>query len=361
MNETIDVIFPNYNKKAYISECLSSLLEQTYTNWRCIVVDSFSDDGSWEIIKDLSQHDARFELYQIPKSKKSFYEAWNFGLYKVTNSYFCILTSDDIWQLSWLETAIQSLSENKNAICAAAKTKLIDVDSRWGDTAPANLLGERFFQTSESAPQTRNGLASSVASYFIGPIYTSIHSLLMRSEVLHQGEKFSEDLGPTADYEWYIKIGLYGDIIYHPETVVGWRKYEGQVTTIKKQEYYGSCSQKIHLRMRGKVAQKLGSASDTFIAMASNYDYRVLAYHYARPWLANLITQPSVDFPRLIEVLFTMPREVLLDCFCRIRGKYFFYEESIATAQKFYRNYLETINASEIVTNYSDDREKNIF
>ena len=346
MNETIDIVFPNYNKEPYISECLSSLLDQTYTSWRCIVIDNFSDDGSWDVIKSFAQEDMRFELYQMPKPMRSFYETWNYGLAKVKNSYFCVLTSDDVWSSNWLEVAVQSLIKNQNAICAAAKTKLIDADSKWGDTAPANLLGETFFQTNESAPQIRNGLENCIATYFIGPIYTSIHSLLMRSEILERGERFAEDLGPTADYEWYIKLGLYGSIVYHPEIYVGWRKYEGQATTIKQQENYGSYSQNIHLRMRNKIAQKLGVVSDEFIAVADNYDRRILAYHYARPWAANILTQPLVEIPRLFKVLLTMPKEVFLDFFYRFRGEYFFFEESVATAKKFRSDYLKTINAS---------------
>ncbi|MCS6794308.1 MAG: glycosyltransferase family 2 protein, partial [Oscillatoriaceae bacterium SKYG93] len=73
---------------------------QSYTNWRCIVIDSFSHDGSWEIIQDFSERDKRFELYQIPKNI-NFYHTWNFGLSKVKNKYFCILTSDDVWNKEW--------------------------------------------------------------------------------------------------------------------------------------------------------------------------------------------------------------------------------------------------------------------
>ena len=335
MSETIDVVFPNYNKKAYISECLSSLLDQTYTNWRCIVIDGFSDDGSWEIIKDVSRNDTRFELHQIPKSRKSCFEAWNFGLSKVKNSYFCVLTSDDVLHSSWLETAVKSLAKNPNAICAAARTRLIDANSQWENVTLANLMGEQFFHTNESAPQIRNGLENCIATYFIGPIYTSIHSLLMRSEILEQGERFAEDLGPTADDEWCIKLGLYGDIVYHPNIFVGWRKYEGQITTIKKQEYYGDCRQKIHRRMRDKIARKLGKNSDEFIAIADEYDRRILAYHYARPWWANLATNPAVEIPKLLKILYTMPKEVMLDGLFKLRGKYFFIEESMATAKRF--------------------------
>lgn len=341
MNERIDIVFPNYNKKAYITECLNSLLAQTYSNWRCIVVDGFSDDGSWEIIQDFAQKDARFELYQLPRLG-NFYKAWNFGLSKVENPYFCILTSDDLWQQQWLEKGIISLSENENAVCVAAKTEKVNANDEWTGTALYNLVGDRFFQTSMSTPQTRAGIDNAIANYFIGPIYSSIHSLLMRSKIIRLGERFAEDLGSTADYEWYIKLGLYGDIIYHPEIEVGWRVYEGQATKPRNQEENGNFIQKIHLRNRDKVAQKLEGIVDNFEAIAQDYDNRILAYHYARSYLINIVYQPVTEIPRLLKVVSTMPRELLLDCLFKIRGKNFFLEESLATARQVVRQMAST-------------------
>ena len=339
MKETIDIVFPNYNKMPYIRECLNSLLAQTYTKWRCIVVDNFSDDGSWEIIQEFTKQDNRFELYQIQKPTTSFYKTWNFGLAKVENPYFCILTSDDVWSKEWLELALKSLMANKNARAAAARTTIINSDSQWKSIATFNAAGERFF-TTESIPQSRKGIVSSIASYFIGPIYTSIHSLVMKSEILTQGIRFTEDVGSTADYEWYIRLGLYGDIIYHPEIEVGWRVYEGQSTKRNEQAKYGNFIQKIHDRTRHEISSQLDSTlAETFVQMAESYDRTILAYHYARPYWVNIMTQPSIEIPRFFNVLYTMPQEMLIDfLFKIIRGKYFFIEESIATATKFYHH-----------------------
>ena len=335
MSETVDVILPNYNKQPYITQCLKSLQEQTYSNWHCIVVDGFSDDGSWEIIQNFAQKDSRFELHQLPRIG-NFYQAWNFGLIKVQNPYFCILTSDDLWQKQWLEQGIKSLTKNKNAVCAAAKTKEIDAHDQWKHTALYNLVGDRFFETDISTPQIRSRIPNVIANYFIGPIYSSIHSLLMRSEIIQQGEKFAEDLGSTADYEWYIKLGLYGDVIYHPDVEVGWRVYEEQATKPRNQEENGKFIQKIHLRNRDKIAQRLEGIINDFEAIAQKYDDRILAYHYARSYLINIANRPGAEVPRLLKVVSTMPKELLMDCLFKIRGKNFFLEESLATARQVF-------------------------
>ena len=267
---------------------------------------------------------------------KTVYEAWNFGLSKVTNNYFCILTSDDLWEHNWLDIAINSLKYNPNCICAAATTKLLNSNSEWGNKATFTSIGDRFFMTTENSPQLRNGLVNSLAHYFIGPLHTSIHSLLMRSTILYQGEKFAEDLGSAADYEWYIKLGFYGDILYLPNVSVGWRIYAGQVTKQAEQECTGNFVKKIHCRMRDKIAQRLGTIGKEFIVMADDYDRTILTYHYARPYLVNIFSKPFTEIPRLIKLMFTMPREFFYDFLFRVRGKYFFLEESLRRAKKFY-------------------------
>jgi glycosyltransferase involved in cell wall biosynthesis len=333
INQNIDIILPNYNKKPYITECLVSLVSQTYQNWRCIVVDGFSNDGSWEIIQNFAQNDSRFELYQMPRTG-NLYRAWNFGLSKVTNPYFCILTSDDVWDKNWLEVAVHSLEINKTAICAAARTKTIDSNSQWGNIAINSLMGERFFRTEDSQIQLRDGITSSIANYFLGSIYTSIHSLLIRSDVLKQGERFAEDVGSTADYEWYIRLSFYGNVIYHPEIEVGWRFYEGQATIPTNQVMNGNFIQKIHARTRNEIARKLDSLADEFREMAQQYDRQVLSYHYGRPCLVNLHTKPTTEFMKLLRICFKYPRAIFMDSLLKIEGKSYYVEESLYIARK---------------------------
>lgn len=333
-SEKIDIIIPNYNKQPYITECLNSLITQTYTNWRCIVVDNFSDDGSWEIIQEFAKQDKRFELHQIPKPTTSFYLTWNFGLSQVKNPYFCILTSDDIWPVNWLETALKSLVHYPNTVGAAAKTIAINQASESLGISIHNLMGDRFFNNPIST-QLRDGLVNAVAAYFLGPIYTSIHSLVMRSEILNQ-EKFAEDVGSTADCEWYIKLGLYGDIVYHPNVEVGWRIYQGQATQPKKQEENGQFMAIIHLRNRNLIAKKLEGLEDAFIKAAKEYDRRILTYHYARPCLANLRDRPLPEVTKLVKLFQNMPGEILKDFLYKFQGKSFFVEASIATTKEFY-------------------------
>ncbi len=48
----IEIIIPNWNGKGLLEHCLSSLRQQTFSNFRVIVVDNGSNDGSIKLVED---------------------------------------------------------------------------------------------------------------------------------------------------------------------------------------------------------------------------------------------------------------------------------------------------------------------
>ena len=48
----VTVIIPNYNGKKFLHDCLESLKKQTFRDFRVIIVDNGSTDGSQEYIKN---------------------------------------------------------------------------------------------------------------------------------------------------------------------------------------------------------------------------------------------------------------------------------------------------------------------
>ena len=51
----IDIILPNYNSSLFIKETIKSILNQTYKNWRLIIVDDLSDKKTRNILKKINK------------------------------------------------------------------------------------------------------------------------------------------------------------------------------------------------------------------------------------------------------------------------------------------------------------------
>ncbi|MGL6039433.1 MAG: glycosyltransferase family 2 protein, partial [Soonwooa sp.] len=59
-NQLISIIVPCYNQSQYLDECLQSVLDQTYQNWECIIVNDGSKDDTEEIALKWIVKDNRF-------------------------------------------------------------------------------------------------------------------------------------------------------------------------------------------------------------------------------------------------------------------------------------------------------------
>ena len=99
------IIIPVYNTEKYIDECLTSLLNQTYSNFEIIIVDDGSNDSSYSICKKYQRKDNRIKLYKQKNSGVS--SARNLGITKCNGEYILFVDSDDYLSYNALENIVK--------------------------------------------------------------------------------------------------------------------------------------------------------------------------------------------------------------------------------------------------------------
>ena len=114
MNSLASIITPSYNSVRYISECVESVLAQTYTSWEMIIVDDCSEDNSKQLITALSSNDIRIKTIFLD-SNIGAAEARNIALAKAKGQYIAFLDSDDLWEPHKLERQISFMNKNNIA------------------------------------------------------------------------------------------------------------------------------------------------------------------------------------------------------------------------------------------------------
>ena len=63
MTSAIDILLPTYNGRAYLAQQLDSLFAQTLQDWRLVVRDDGSTDGTREILERyLAMHPRRIAI-----------------------------------------------------------------------------------------------------------------------------------------------------------------------------------------------------------------------------------------------------------------------------------------------------------
>jgi glycosyltransferase involved in cell wall biosynthesis len=105
--ELVSIIVPCYNQAQYLDEALQSVLEQTYANWECIIVNDGSPDNTEEVAQKWISKDPRF-IY-IKKENGGLSSARNAGLNIAKGDCIQFLDSDDVLDKEKLQKSIQQI------------------------------------------------------------------------------------------------------------------------------------------------------------------------------------------------------------------------------------------------------------
>ena len=60
----VSIIVPCYNQAQYLDEALQSVLDQTYANWECIIINDGSPDNTKEVARKWVERDCRFIYFE---------------------------------------------------------------------------------------------------------------------------------------------------------------------------------------------------------------------------------------------------------------------------------------------------------
>jgi glycosyltransferase involved in cell wall biosynthesis len=107
-NPIVSVIIPTYNRGYIILDTLESVLNQTYANWECIVVDDWGDDDTDELIEKYIAKSNRFKYVKRPLTLiKGVSSCRNYGIDISKGEFILFLDSDDILASNALENRVK--------------------------------------------------------------------------------------------------------------------------------------------------------------------------------------------------------------------------------------------------------------
>lgn len=102
----VSIVMPVYNVEAYLAECISSVLNQTYKNFELIVVDDGSPDKCPEIIDKFAAQDPR--VVAIHQKNAGVDAARNNGIEAAKGKYIAFIDSDDGYEANYLEVLVEN-------------------------------------------------------------------------------------------------------------------------------------------------------------------------------------------------------------------------------------------------------------
>ena len=93
----VSVVTPVYNTEKYLSECIESVLAQTYENYEYVIVNNCSTDKSFEIAAFYAEKDDRIKLCNN-EAFLNIIPNWNQALNQISpQSKYCKIVHADDW------------------------------------------------------------------------------------------------------------------------------------------------------------------------------------------------------------------------------------------------------------------------
>jgi glycosyltransferase involved in cell wall biosynthesis len=218
MSNKVSVIIPCYNQAQYLDDALSSVLNQTYANWECIIVNDGSTDNTEEIANKWCELDSRFKY--VYKKNGGLSSARNAGLSKVNGKYIQFLDADDlikpnkfVQQLKDLEFAQVSVSDYFSF-----------VDGHIDKPAEHKYLSPVF---------TKLNYKKEIIWDWEYRKSFPPHCVLFQRKLLDKYHlKFNEALLNHEDWEFWVKLFYYSEsLICHDEVLSFYRVRQGSMST----------------------------------------------------------------------------------------------------------------------------------
>ena len=212
----VSVIINCHNSENYLNECILSVLNQSHYNLEVIIIDNFSTDKTYDIVKSFS--DNRIEYFKT-NSFLSLGDARNFGLNRAKGEYTSFLDSDDYWDPEKIKKSMRRIDENVGFVYS---------DVKYFDKKKSFNLYDR-----------RKAYFGSCFNELVLDYNLCLSSCLFSNKIMKKNKiKFDVNLEVCEDFDFFIQFARLTNIAYVNEVLVYYRLHEGSSTFNNRQLFF---------------------------------------------------------------------------------------------------------------------------
>lgn len=111
----ISIIIPTFNNFDFISETVTSIINQSSQDWECIIVDDRSALDFLTLIKDLIENKSNFLLIERPDNRlKGANSCRNIGIENAKGNFLMFLDAEDVIADNCVESRLKHITEDYN-------------------------------------------------------------------------------------------------------------------------------------------------------------------------------------------------------------------------------------------------------
>ena len=226
----VDILMCTYNGEDFIEQQIQSILDQTHTDFRLIIVDDISADRTIEIIKKMMLQDKRIVLHQNKKNL-GYFNNFLSGLDYVKSDYLFFSDQDDIWVKTKIELQLADLMQDDESVLMNFSNSFLLYDE-------INL----------KSTYTNKREADKIKTYYSSSIELALrnivagHTILIRSNqiplIKEKLSKIKDKKDLYFDYVLTLVLLDLGKIKYLNQSFVYFRQHPNSTSTKMRMNYY---------------------------------------------------------------------------------------------------------------------------
>lgn len=201
LKELLSVILPFHNSEKFIKGTLNSLLSQTYSNYKLILINDYSLDSSLNIISSIN--DSRIIIIQ--NEGRGAVAAYNTGIKFTKSKYIFIADHDDLFDFQLIEKEYNFLINNEEVSIVSSSFYVIDETDE--------IIHKVILPSNDAEIKEKLKYQSSIVN----------SGSMIKKSVFDNFGYFAEKYFPAHDYEFYLRVS--DKVKFHnlSEYLIRWR------------------------------------------------------------------------------------------------------------------------------------------
>lgn len=217
------IIIPVFNVEKYLDQCLESVLNQSYADFECILVNDGSTDNSGYICDKWARKDNRFKVFHQDNQGVSC--ARNNGIDNANGEYIVFIDSDDWVDKNYLELLMNNDSDYVVSGVVVESNEIVLSQSIPLQNIEFDLTLDKIIDITQLLKK----------HLLFGPVFKRYKTSIIKSNKLYFNESFSfgEDLLFNFEYLKHVtKIRTISQVTYH------YRRFESTTLSTKFEPNY---------------------------------------------------------------------------------------------------------------------------
>ena len=211
----VDILVPAYNAERFLAAALDSVLTQTFSDWRIVLVDDGSQDGTAAIAQAYAARLGPRMLY-LHQENRGLPASRNTAIRHSDAELLALLDADDLWLPNRLAESVKVFDHSRRVGLSYGFIDRIDQHGTILET----------FTNRSRRPEGR------IAPYiYMRTMHLPCPTVTFRRQAVEQAGLFDESMRATEDRDLWLRIALHFDAAIVPVVIAQYRTSPQAMTT----------------------------------------------------------------------------------------------------------------------------------